>query len=74
MNWLSRLLTPLKLTRGEVVAVAAPADSEARGTASVAENLLDDSLRAPFGNARVGADFACRTCLGSSRAKPAVPA
>jgi hypothetical protein len=40
VNWLSRLLTPLKLTTGDRVAVAAvaaaAAAAEARGTASVA--------------------------------------
>ena len=73
MNWLSRLLTPLKLTRGAMVAAAAPAVVAVRGTASVAENRPHGSLRAPFGNARVGALFAGRGFLGSSRATPVVP-
>src|SRR5215472_12376361 len=53
VNWLSRLLTPLKLTRAELVAVAAAAaDTDvgvgAAGTASAAEKWLDAGRRTPL--------------------------
>jgi hypothetical protein len=78
VNWLSRLLTPLKLTRGEPVAVAAaaaaPADAGAPGTASVAEKWPDGSRRAPLGTT-CGVDgvAAAGAPLGISRAVPGVP-
>src|SRR5689334_20216645 len=46
VNWLSRLLTPSKLTRGELVAAAATAaDAGAPGIISVAEKWPDGSRR-----------------------------
>ena len=54
VNWLSRLLTPLKLAIGELAAAAAAPAVRVRGTASVAENRPDGSLRAPLANARAG--------------------
>jgi hypothetical protein len=79
VTWLSRLLTPLKLTRAELVAVAAAAaDADvgaiALGTASAAEKWLDDGRRTPLGTIR-DADGAptAGLCLGTSRATPDVP-
>src|SRR5580704_17336901 len=79
VNWLSRLLTPLKLTRAELVAAAA-ADADAGagvgapGIASAAEKWPDGIRRTPLGTTR-GADGAptARLCLGTSRATPGVP-
>src|ERR1700722_11742647 len=81
VTWLSRLLTPLKLTRAELVAAAAAASDAdadagagAPGTASAAENWPDGSRRTPLGTAP-GADDApaAGLCLGTSRAAPGVP-
>jgi hypothetical protein len=76
VTWLSRLLTPLKLTRAELVAAAAAADAGAGapGTTSAAENWPDGSRRAPLGTTP-GADDApaAGLCLGTSRATPGVP-
>src|ERR1700730_1593486 len=71
VTWLSRLLTPLKLTRADLVAVAAAAaDAGSPGIASVAEKWLDGGRRATR-----GADGAPTAgwCLGTSRATPGVP-
>jgi hypothetical protein len=77
VNWLSRLLTPLKFTRAERVAAAAAvaADAGVPGTASAAEKWPDGSRRVPLGTAR-DADGAptAGLCLGTSRATPGVPA
>src|SRR5215469_1296450 len=73
VNWLSRLLTPLKLTLGRMVVAPAPAGVAALGTASVAEKWPDGSLRAPLGNARAGPCVAGGGVLGSSRTTPRVP-
>src|SRR5215475_9697380 len=81
VTWLSRLLTPLKLTRAELVAVAAAATDAgagagvgAPGTASAAEKWLEASRRTPLGTIR-DADGAptAGLCLGTSRAAPSVP-
>src|ERR1700722_1209276 len=75
VTWLSRLLTPLKLTRAELLAAAAAAaDAGAPGTASAPENWPDGSRRAPLETAP-GADDApaAGLCLGTSRATPSVP-
>src|SRR5271169_1494832 len=74
VNWLSRLLTPLKLTRGEfvVVAAAAAADTGAPGTASVVEKWPLGSCRAPLGCVTSGVVTA-GVLLGTSRATPGVP-
>src|SRR5262252_3090560 len=74
VNWLSRLLTPLKLTRGELVlaAAAAAADAGAWGAASAAEKWPFGSRRAPLGCVISGVVTA-RFFLGTSRATPVVP-
>jgi hypothetical protein len=77
VNWLSRLLTPLKLTRAALVAAvaaAAEAVAGALGAASAAEKWPDGSRRTPLGTTR-DADGAptAGLCLGTSRASPAVP-
>src|SRR5690242_21767525 len=60
VNWLSRLLTPSKLTRGELVAAAATAaDAGAPGIISVAEKWPDGSRRARSEERRVGKE--CRS-------------
>jgi hypothetical protein len=65
VNWLSRLLVPLKLD--SVVSVLAPARDPATagacGTRSVGENVCPDS-RDPRCNIRV-APVACRADLGT---------
>src|SRR5689334_8159813 len=75
VNWLSRLLTPSKLTTGELAVVAAAAaEADAPGIASVAEKVPDGSRRAPLGTTRVAADGAAAGALpGTSRATPGVP-
>jgi hypothetical protein len=73
VNWLSRLLTPSKLTRGELVAAAATAaDADAAGIVSVAEKWPDGSRRAALGSGADGAP-AGGVVLGTSRATPGVP-
>src|ERR1700734_4556023 len=59
VTWLSRLLTPLKLTRAEPLAAAtaaADAGAGAPGTASAAEKGPDRSRRAPSGATRCADD------------------
>ncbi len=77
VNWLSRLLTPLKLARAELVDVAvaaAVADADAPGTASAAEKWPDGRRRAPLGATRVADGAAAAGLfLGTSRATPGVP-
>src|SRR6516164_2144267 len=74
VNWLSRLLTPLKLTRGELVVVvaAAAAAAGAWGAASVGEKWAFGSRRPPLGMVPSGVVRA-GFLLGSSRATPVVP-
>src|SRR5579862_2969729 len=76
VTWLSRLLTPLKLTRAELAAAAAAADAGAGalGTASAAEKWPDGSRRTPLVTTR-GADAApaAGLCLGTSRATAGLP-
>jgi hypothetical protein len=73
VTWLSRLLTPLMLTCGELAAAAA-VTAGARGAASVAEKWPAGSRRAPLGSARIpAAGFAACTVLGTSRVNPGVP-
>src|SRR5215831_10720484 len=76
VNWLSRLLTPLKLTSGELVvaaaAAAAAADAGAWGAASAAEKWPFGSRRTPLGCVTSGVVTA-GFFLGTSRATPVVP-
>src|SRR5215469_731958 len=72
VNWLSRLLTPLKLTRGELVVAAAAADAGAWGAASAAEKWPFGSRRTPLGWVASGVVTA-GFFLGTSRATPVVP-
>ncbi len=73
VNWLSRLLTPSKLTIGELVAAAATAaDAGEAGIVSVAEKWPDGSRRAALGPGADGAP-AAGAVLGTSRAIPGVP-
>jgi hypothetical protein len=75
VNWLSRLLTPLKLTSGERVTVAADAaaaDAGALGAAWAAEKWPAGSRRAPLGIVPSGVVMA-GFFLGTSRATPVVP-
>ena len=73
MNWLSRLLVPLKLESVEAVVAAArdPATAGAWGTLSVGENVWPDN-RDPRCNIRV-APAARRADLGTIWATPEVP-
>src|ERR1700755_3149978 len=83
VNWLSRLLTPSKLTMGELVAAAATAaDADAAGIVSGAEKVPDGSPpAAPGSDAGGGAALgsgaagapAGGVVLGTSRATPGVP-
>src|SRR5450755_693848 len=74
VTWLSRLLTPLKLTRAELLAAAADADAGAPGTVSAAEKWPDGSRRGPLGTTRdAGGAPTAGFFLGTSRAIPGMP-
>jgi len=74
VNWLSRLLVPLKLDSVLAAADLDTADDPATGTASSAEKWAPGRWRAPLENIRAGpAPGAGPAVLGTRRATPRVP-
>ena len=75
MNWLSRLLVPLKLDSVLVADADLDADdAPATGTASSAEKWLAGRWRAPVENILAGPDpGARRAALGTRWVTPRVP-